>query len=189
MLVSAVQQFEISYRYIPISLSLPPPIPTPRSSQSTKLSSCTIQRLCTSYFTGGRDYMSVLPFVYPTLSIPHESLHWYFCPANGFINTIFLGSIYIYVLIYNICFSLSVLWLCITSSRLPYITHKKLLEVFEIQLQIIVIIWFLLLDCLCESLIIWGDNNGIFFYALPSGDIRKTLMSWSFILFFCFVFL
>ena len=36
-------------------------------------------------------------------------LHLYSCPSNMFISTIFLNPIYIYILVYDTCFSLSVL--------------------------------------------------------------------------------
>ena len=66
------------------------------------------------YFTHGHVHMPVLLSQFVTPSLPtlcsqvrSLHLHLYSCSANKFISTIFLDFIYIYMLIYNICFSLS----------------------------------------------------------------------------------
>ena len=65
--------------------------------------SCRLKRLKWLSSCSSSVCVSVLLSVRPTLSLPYL----YSCPANRFICTIFLDSIYIYVLIYDICFSLS----------------------------------------------------------------------------------
>ena len=93
----------------PSQASLPPPIPPIRSSQSTVLYSNFPLAI---YYTHSSIYMSVLlsylfqPLLPPLcLQVHALCLFLYSCPADRFISSIFLGSLY--ALIYNTCFSLS----------------------------------------------------------------------------------
>ena len=95
-----------------------------KSSQSTKLSSlCSTaasHKLCILHM--GCIYVNATLSVYPILSFPlcvYKSVLYlclYSCPANRFISTIFLDSIY--TLIYNSCFSdiLHTVWQTLDSS-------------------------------------------------------------------------
>ena len=110
-----MHQLWVCIYFLPLE---PPPHFLPphssRSSQSTTLSSLCYRHssfpLAMS-FTRGSVYMSILPFQFiPPSPSPSVSTNLFFiclysCPANRFISTIFLDSIY--TLMYNICFSLS----------------------------------------------------------------------------------
>ena len=109
------------YTYIPISPPSCASLPLPHSTllgdhKAPSWSPCAMQLLPTSYFTFGSVYMSMLLFhfipAYPSPSPcpPFYSLHLhlYSCPTPRFIRTLFfLFRFHIYVLAYNICFSLS----------------------------------------------------------------------------------
>ena len=96
--------------------SIPPPqVITQYRAELPALSSRFPLALC---FTQGSVFMSVLLSVHLTLSyqlsgsqICSPCLHLYSCPISRFISTIFLDFIYVcvcvYVLIYDICSSLS----------------------------------------------------------------------------------
>ena len=121
MLVSAILQHESA-----VSINMSPPSwtsflpPTPsypsRLSESTRLS-----YLCYPTTSHQLSILSVVMYMFQCYSLNSShpllpplysqvcslSLHLYSCPANRFISTIFLDSIYICVLIHSICFSLS----------------------------------------------------------------------------------
>ena len=119
--------------YIP-RLGSPSPIPQSHPSRiplSTKLSSHATQQLPVAiYLFHTWQCMSVLfsSFVPPTPSplCPQVSLHLdlYSCPENMFIRTIFLDSIYIYMLIYDICFPNSDFFHSVTDSGFIHITKN-----------------------------------------------------------------
>ena len=121
-----IMQISYNYTYITSLLSLPPfPLPhSSRSLQNTRLGS-----LC---YTATSHQLSVLhmvcvcvcvcvcvlcvlmllsPFIHsllPPLCSQVHSQYLTLCsfPANRFINTIFLHSIYIHILIHDMCFAL-----------------------------------------------------------------------------------
>ena len=123
-----VYMYMCIYIYI-YSLIFEPACPLPfhpsRSLQDARLGSLcytTASHYLSVLFTHVRVYMSMLlsHFVLPSPSplCPHVHslcLCCHFFPANRFISTIFLDSIYIYIyaLIYDSCFSLSDLLHCV----------------------------------------------------------------------------
>ena len=97
----------ISHNYIYPFPPEPPPLPPShpsRSSQSTRLSSLCAIAASHGYFTHGSVYISTLLFnpshpFFPRCvrkCIPYLCLCLYSCPANRFINTIFLDAIYMH---------------------------------------------------------------------------------------------
>ena len=106
--------------YIPsLWTSLPPTYPLTHLGHNRALSCiapCAIQQVPTGYlfYTWQCIYVNAPLPIHPTLCFPPSPpaprvhsllLHFYSCPASRFICTIFLDSTY--VLIYDICFSLS----------------------------------------------------------------------------------
>ena len=90
----------------PLPLEPPPQPPShpSRASQSTRLSSLCAIAASHGYFTHGSVYISTLLFnpshpFFPRCvrkCIPYLCLCLYSCPANRFINTIFLDAIYMH---------------------------------------------------------------------------------------------
>ena len=121
----------ISHKYICVPSSghtlAPTPSHPPGCHRAPWWAPCVIRQLPTSYqFISGNTYDSMPLSQFVSLSpspavskVCFLCLHFYSCPASGFISTI----LYIYVLI-HICFSLSDLFsLCITGSRFIHFTR------------------------------------------------------------------
>ena len=109
--------------------SPPPPDPSPVGHHRVwSWAPCAVQQLPTSYlFYHGSVHMSTLlsQFVPPALPLyPHICslcLHLYFFPANKFICTIFLDSVYICINIQYLFFSFWLTSLCVTDSTPTHI--------------------------------------------------------------------
>ena len=115
-----IMQISHNYTYITSLLSLPPfPLPHPyRSLQNTRLGSLcyiatshqlSILHMVVCVCVGVSMLLSPLIYsVLPPLCSQVHSQYLTLCsfPANRFITTIFLDSIYMHILIYDICFAL-----------------------------------------------------------------------------------
>ena len=126
------------YTYIPSLLSLPPtPCLSPMHPGHHRKPSwapCTIQQAPTGYLTHSRVYMSVQPpssshYLFPSSGPQAHSLHLclYSCPANRFICTIFLDSMWFFHFLLPFLFQNA---LCQPSLFLPFLqslpnTHNK----------------------------------------------------------------
>ena len=90
---------------------------------------CVIQQLPTSYlfYTRSYIYVSATFSIHPALSFPcyvHKSV-LYICVSISSLKTsssLLFFWIPLYALVYNICFSLSDISLCITGSRFVHLT-------------------------------------------------------------------
>ena len=139
------------YMYLSSFLSLPLSLSHPsRSSQNTRLDSlCHIATahqlsilhtaLCICWGCSRHLAHSLLPTLCPQVHSLHLCLHSF--PKNNFLNTILLDSIYIYILIYDICFSLSDL-LQSVQQALGSSTSLDLIQICSF-------IWLILFHCIC----------------------------------------
>ena len=130
VLASATQQQEsaVSIHISTPSWTFSPSLhPTPLGCyRAPGWAPCVTQQLPTSYFTYGSIYVLLLLFSHPPFPLlcPEVSslcLHLYSCPANKFMSTIFLASIYMDYYTIFVFFWLTSL--CVTVFRFIHLTE------------------------------------------------------------------
>ena len=139
MIVSAIPQHE---SVIGEHMPLPPEIPSHISPHSTPIGCKRAPGLSSLSHIANPHLLTIVPMVkymfqcyspnssqplFPQLcpQVSSLCLNLHCCPADRFISAIFLYSIYIHMLIYDICFSLSDLLLFLTYSTFLFLTYSS----------------------------------------------------------------